>query len=73
MYACVIYTCEKIKKVIPLEWIYSKNIIKCKHYLAYYSNNVANIAPPSNAIERNKGSSLKENCVHTIWLVKIVG
>lgn len=77
MYACVIYTCEKLKKIIPINWIYEKEALikKRKHYLAFYHKDVEKFAPPSHGLQKNigKDAKLKENCIHTIWLENITG
>lgn len=75
MYACVIYVCVNLKTIIPVSWIYEKteDLIRKKHYLAFYSNDKEQVAPPSNTLTLNKSNSLKENELHKIFLFKLIG
>lgn len=74
MYACVIYTCENIKLIIPVSWIYEKleNIQRKKHYLAYYNSNKKKIAPPSSVLKMGSGK-LMNNAIFKVFVYKLIG
>lgn len=76
MFALIVYAAAKIKKIIPIQWLYADNkkIVRAKHYLAYFSKNIDAKAPPSSQLLKNVSSNeLKENHLHTIWLIKLMG
>lgn len=74
-FACVIYVCENVKKVIPLSWIYedAEKLTTKKHHLAFYHQDPNKNVIPHDVLNINKSSTLKNNQVHKVYLYKIVG
>lgn len=75
MFACVIYVSEKLKCVIPLNWVYDndKKFEIKRHYLAYYNTDLKISAPPPNILPLNRSNKLRNNQIHKIFLYKILG
>lgn len=75
MFACVIYVCEDLKCVIPVNWVYEKpeNLQRRKHYLAYFNCDPEKNPPPSKILKKNKTEKIKNNEIHKIYLYKIIG
>ncbi len=74
-YSAVIFVHQKTKKVIPINWIYSKNetVVPKQHYLAYYNDEECE-APPMNHIKYNSSNEIKcTNQLHKVFLYKILG
>lgn len=72
MYACVIFTHFNIKKIIPVEWIYSNNLERKRHYFSYYHSNIEKPVVPKENLAVNK-EKLLPNYVYKIFLYKIIG
>lgn len=74
-FACVIFTCENVKKIIPINWIYGniEKIVKRKKYLAYYNEDIKSIPPPSDTLVKNKKKKLINNSLNTIFLDDLIG
>lgn len=75
MYAAVIFVHQKIKKIIPLQWIYENNekIVRKKHYLSYFNLDMEIGAPPYEVLKINSTNHLINNQTHKIYLYKILG